>query len=138
MGSRPRRLVTHWGKAGAAVTFSPWQFGLAEGERVTDRRRGWTVTVGLSRHCGQPTPRRGVGRVGGPKTGADRHSCPAPTLRAAKPRSPVAPVQARGGAPAGHAVGISGTGPPAWADRVVGRGRAGREPQAAIRPAPEE
>ena len=74
-----------------------------------DRRQARTVTVVLRRHCARPNP---AARWRPCRRAAERRQVTLSELVAL----------------ARHA----------WADRVVGRGRAGREPQAAIRPAPEE
>ena len=83
--------------------------GPAKGERVVDWGRGRADTVGLSRRCARPDP-AALCRTG---------------RRAAERRSGTLSVLV---ALALHA----------WAIRVAGRDRAGREPQTAIRPAPEK
>ena len=107
--------------------------GPAIGERVIDWGRGRTDTAGLSRQCAHPTPRTDEGRESrGPEAGVDRRSWPEPTMWAAPdPRLGVARAGARRNAGRSHRRH-------AWANRVAGRDRAGREPQGAIWPVPEK
>ena len=113
------RLPRAWGCAGRgrrsrhswplAKTAGARPRGPAKGERVVDWGRGRADTVGLSRRCARPDP-AALCRTG---------------RRAAERRSGTLSVLV---ALALHA----------WAIRVAGRDRAVREPQTAIRPAPEK
>ena len=90
---------------GAAVTVSPWPTLRAPGPAA---RRGESESrSGGRRSRHGPAARRG------------RTVTAELTRRAAGPRGPVAPGQARGGAPVGHAVCISDASPP----RMGGAGR---------------